>query len=148
MLFRSNQSLLGAMLSRVDAVGARLASRQLVALRIGGAEAFMLGISTWVSVTRAGQLRIGVRYLPGTVQSLMLQVAGASPAEPDISAPGFLLHTVPALKTPASLIIPNNWFQPGRVVGIRHLNGEKQQVKMGFSVERGIDYERVSFTLL
>jgi len=143
-----NQSLLGAMLSRVDAVGARLAGRQLVALRIGDAETFMLGITTWVSVTRAGQLRIGVRYLPGTVQSFMLHAAGASPAEPDISAPGFLLHTVPALKTPASLIIPNNWFQPGRVVSIRHLDGEKQQVKMGFSVERGIDYERVSFTLL
>lgn len=143
-----NQSLLGAMLSRVGTLGARLASRQLYAMRIGGAETFMLGVTTWVNVTRTGQLRIGVRYLPGTVQPLMLHVADASPTAPEISAYGFLLHTVPALRTPASLIIPTNWFQPGRVVSIRLQNGENQQVTMGFRVERGIDFERVSFTPL
>ena len=143
-----NESILGAKLTRVDALGGRLNKRQLVALRIGDAQPFMLGATTWVNVTRTGQLGIGVHYLPGTVQAVMLRAADASPGATEISAPGFLLLPVPALQTPASLIIPNNWFVPGRVMDIQHQNGEKQQAKMGFSVERGIDYERVSFTLL
>ncbi len=143
-----NESILGAKLTRVDALGGRLNKRQLVALRIGDAEPFMLGVTTWASVTRTVQLCIGVRYLPGAVQAVMLRVVDANPGATDISAPGFLLLPVPALQTPASLIVPNNWFVPQRVVDIQHQNGEKQKASMGFSVERGIDYERVSFTLV
>jgi len=99
-------------------------------------------------VTRTGQLCIGVRYLPGTIQTIIIHSADAGMSASDMAAPGFLLQAVPALKTPPSLIIPNNWFKPGRVLDIQHRNGEKQKAKMDFSVERGIDYERVSFTLV
>jgi hypothetical protein len=44
------------------------------------------------------------------------------------------------------MIIPRDWFQPGRVVQVLWQNGETQNLKMGFSVEHGIDYERVSYT--
>jgi hypothetical protein len=138
-----NRSILGAKLLRVGTLGGRLNHNQLVALRTGDAETFMLGTTTWLSVTRTGQLCIGVRYLPGTVQAIVLHSPDAG-----MAAPGFLLQAVPALRTPPSLIIPNNWFEPGRILDIQHQNGEKQQAKMGFSVERGIDYERVSYTLL
>ena len=138
-----NRSILGAKLLRVGTLGERLNNNQLVALRIGDAETFMLGATSWLSVTRTGQLCIGVRYLPGTIQAIVLRSADAN-----MAAAGFLLQAVPALKTPPSLIIPNNWFEPGRILEFQHQNGEKQQAKMGFSVERGIDYERVSFTLV
>jgi hypothetical protein len=143
-----NESILGAKLTRVDTLGGRLSYNQLVALRIGDAETFMLGTTKWARVTRTGQLCIGVRYLPGTVHAIGLRTADVSMATSDKSAPGFLLQAVPALKTPPSLIIPRKWFKPGRVVDIQHQNGEKQHAKMGFSVERGVDYERVSFTLV
>ena len=105
-------------------------------------------MTSWVSVTRAGQLHIGVRYLPGTAQAIMLQAAAASESASGFSTPGLLLHPVPTMKTPASLIVPSGWFEPGRVVDIRQQNGTTQQAKAGFSVERGTDYERVSFALL
>jgi cyclic-di-GMP-binding protein len=143
-----NESILGARLTRVDAHGGRLSHNQLVALRLVEAETFKLGSTTWVSVTRTGQLQIGVRYLPGIVHAIGLRTSDASIHSSDKSAPGFLLQAVPALKTPASLIIPRNWFKPGCVVDIQHQNGEKQNAKMGISVERGVDYERVSFTLV
>lgn len=136
-----NESILGARLTRVDTHGGRLSHNQLVAMRLGEAETFKLGTTTWLSVTRTGQLQIGVRYLPGIVHAIGLRIS-------DKSAPGFLLQAVPALKTPASLIIPRSWFKPGCVVDIQKQNGEKQNAKMGFSVERGVDYERVSFTLV
>jgi hypothetical protein len=143
-----NKSILGAKLVRVDTLGGRLNHNQLVALRIGDAETFMLAATTWLSVTRTGQLCIGVRYLPGTILTVILHNTDAGMPASDMGDPGFLLQAVPALKTPPSLIIPNNWFKPGRVLDIQHRNGEKQKAKMNFSVERGIDYERVSFTLV
>ena len=143
-----NESILGARLTRVDTHGGRLSHNQLVALRLVDEDTFKLGTTTWVSVTRTGQLQIGVRYLPGIVHAIGLRTSDPNLDSSDKSAPGFLLQTVPALKTPASLIIPRNWFKAGRVVDIQQQNGEKQHAKMGFSVERGIDYERVSFTLV
>jgi hypothetical protein len=142
-----NESILGAKLTRIDVQGGRLSHNQLLALRTGDAETFMLGTTAWVSVTRTGQLSIGMRYLPGTVHAVEFRAADANPDAAEKSASGFLLQAVPALKSPPSLIIPRDWFKPERVVDITHQNGEKLQAKMGFSVERGIDYERVSFTL-
>jgi hypothetical protein len=140
-----NESILGAKLTRVDAQGGRLSYNQLLALRIGDAETFILGTTTWVSVTRTGQLSIGMRYLPGAVQAVELRAVDVNLDEAEKSAPGFLLQAVPALKSPHSLIIPRDWFKPERMVDIQHLNGEKLQAKIGFSVEHGIDFERVSF---
>jgi hypothetical protein len=142
-----NESILGAKLLRVDTQGERLTHKQLLALRVGDAEVFMLGVISWVTMTRTGQLRIGVRYLPGIAHAIGLHMNHINPTTGDNTAPGVLLQAVPALLSPPSLIIPRNWFQPGRVVEIQQLNGEKQNATMGFSVERGIDYERVSFTL-
>jgi hypothetical protein len=143
-----NESALGAKLTRVDTSGERLSYNQLVALRTGNAETFMLGTTRWASVARTGQLSIGVRYLPGTVQAIGLRTADVSMAAAHKSAPGFLLQAAPALNSPPSLIIPRNWFQSGRVVEILHQNAEKQNATLGFSVEHGIDYERVSYTLV
>ena len=87
-----NESILGAKLTRVDTLGGRISHNQLVALRIGDAETFMLGTTTWARVTRTGQLCIGVRYLPGTVHAIGLCTADVSMAASDKSAPGFLLQ--------------------------------------------------------
>lgn len=141
-----NESILGAKLIRTDLRGERLNHNQLLAMRSADTHHFLLAVSTWVVVTRTGQLRIGVRYLPGAVHAIGLRIAAGKDAA-NQAAPGFLLQGMPALKTPASLVIPRNWFKPGGLVEIQYQNGEKQKVKMGFSVERGIDFERVSFAL-
>ncbi len=148
-----NESILGARLTREDVSGGRLNYNQLVALRpideptsAPGATAWILGATTWVNVARTGQLRIGVRYLPGAAEAIRIRITGAGSDAMDNNLPAFLLQAVPALKTPPSLILPRGCFQPDRVAEIVHLNAGDQQVKMGFCVERGLDYERVSFT--
>lgn len=143
-----NESILGARLTREDTFGGRLSYNQLVALRPSDAETFMLGATAWANVTRAGQLQIGVRYLPGIAEPVSIRATGINATVPDKYVPAFLLQAVPALKTPASLVIPRDWFQPGRVIEVLHLNKEAEDAKLGISVERGIDYERVSFTLV
>lgn len=141
-----NESILGARLTREDPFGVRLSYNQLIALRPSDAETFMLGATAWTNVTRAGQLQIGVRYLPGTAEPVGIRATGVNLTVSDKHAPAFLLQAIPALKIPASLVIPRDWFRPERVVEVLHHNAEKQNVKMLFSVEHGIDYERVSFT--
>lgn len=140
-----NESILGARLTREDLFGGRVNYNQLIALRPSDAGSFMLGVTAWANVARTGQLQIGVRYLPGIAEPVCIRSADASPTEKYV--PAFLLQAVPALKTPPSMILPRDWFQAGRVVEVLHQDREKEEIKMGFSVERGVDYERVSFAL-
>jgi len=143
-----NKSLLGSQLICEDTPAGRLSHNQLVALRMDDAGNFILGTTAWANVTRTGRLRIGVRHLPGTVLAVELRAGDADLPVSGNPVPAFLLQAVPALNIPPSLIIPRDWFRAGRVIDIKHQNGETLNARLGFSVERGIDYERVSYTLV
>lgn len=117
-------------------------------MRFDGSEDFILAATSWVNVTRAGSLRIGVRYLPGAPVAVDLQPGSADLSLSRHFAAALLLQAVPGQNLPPSLIVPRDWFKPGRVVAILDRAGGKQMVKLGFSVERGLDYERVSFSPL
>ena len=138
-----NESLLGAKMLRESAQGERVGVHQLVALKPNDAKAFMLGKVSWVIVTHSGQLRMGVQYFPGIAQPVLLQKKGLKST---LAIAALLLPAVPALKTPASLILPRDFFQPEHLADITDLDDKHQTVKMGFSVAKGIDFERVSFT--
>ena len=140
-----NESILGAHMLRSEIAGVRLSPNQIVGVRRADSDDFMVGEISWVHVTQTGQLSAGVRYLPGIVQAVTVQAQGMKVAEP--SAPALLLPALAALKTPASLVLPRNWLQRNRVVEITHSDKQTFTVKLGFSVEKGVDYERVSFTL-
>lgn len=141
-----NESILGAQLVRDDPTGTRLSHNQLIATRSGETGIFILGATIWVKVKFTGELQIGVRYLPGTAEAVSIRATGVNANISDKYVPAFLLPSVAEFNTQTSLIIPRDWFQPGRVVAILNQNDETRNVKMGFSVERGVDYERVSFT--
>ncbi len=140
-----NESISGARLTREDIFGGRLSYNQLLGLQPSDAEMLMLGAVAWANVTRDGKLQIGVRYLPGAAEPISMRASSNGAGNTERYVPAFLLPPIPALKIPASLIIPRDWFEPDRVVEILHPNGEADDLQMGFSVERGIDYERVSF---
>lgn len=140
-----NESILGARLTREDTVGGRLGYNQIVGLLPADAETFLLGATAWVMVARSGQLQIGIRYLPGKAEAVSMRAYGINPSISEKYVPAFILQSVPALKIPSSLVIPRDWFHAGRVVEIRYADGNKLNVKMGFSIEHGIDYERVSY---
>lgn len=140
-----NESFLGARLTREDAFGGRLGYNQLIALRPSDASTFMLGFTAWANVSRTGQLQLGVRYLHGAAEAVSIKATGINLTVPDKYVPAFLLHAMPALNTPTSLIVPRDYFQPNRVVEILHADLRRQNVKMMFSVVHGIDYQRVGF---
>lgn len=143
-----NESILGAQLTREKMPGARVWRNQLIALRFADTENFILGVISWANVTLGGKLRVGVRYLPGSPLAVALRSS-----DPDLPVaggriPAFFLQAVPALTIPPSLVMPREWFDAGRAIEIMHTNGKTQNAKLGFSVERGMNYQRVSFTLV
>jgi hypothetical protein len=140
-----NESILGARLLRENKGGERIGNNELIALRTREANAFMLGTISWRSVTLSGQLQMGVQYLPGVAQAVTLKYADAGPASGK-SVPALLLPAMPALKIPASLIVPRDIFQANRGCELVQPGKEKFNIKMGFSVSGGADFERISFT--
>ena len=139
-----NESIMGAQLTRESVQGERIAFNQLMAIRLADDAHFSLAATAWVNVLHTGNLRMGIRYLPGIVQGVSIRAADRL----EKYAPAFLLGTTVNLKIPSSLILPRNWFQPNRAIEIVMQNGEQRKIKLGFSVERGVDYERVSFSFV
>jgi len=141
-----DESLLGARLLREENAGVRLGSNQLVAVRPTNADAFLLGTVRWVKITQAGQLHIGLRYLPGLPQAIAMKATGINLTASNKYVAALLLPAVHALKTSASLMAPRDWFKPGRIVEIVQMDKEKLNIKMELSIEKGSDYERITFS--
>jgi len=140
-----NLSILGARLLREETSGERLGLQQLVAVR-PEIDPFILGKIVWTLVTRTGQLQAGIHYLPGIPETVVLNFTGLNLTTADKSFAALLLPAVAEMKTPASLIIPRNLFQPDRMIELVFPDQSKKNVKMKVSVEQGLDYERVGFT--
>lgn len=122
----------------------RLHHGQLLALRIQDSGRFMLGVSTWLKVARSGRLQMGARYFPGVPEPVWVRHYGLNQANEPYQA-GFLLPAVRELNIPSSLLLPIQFFQAGKALEMLTTKDVKATLKMGFSVERGADYERISF---
>jgi hypothetical protein len=140
---QSNSGFL-CMLREADA-RIRISHNQLVAVRHSTNNSFSLGVVQWLRVEETSELSIGIRLLPG--------IARAAAARPvNFSAPS-VVHgyeralllpemTVPA--TPATVILPSGWYQPGRLVEI--VGEQKQVVKLASIIEKGSDFDRCAMT--
>lgn len=140
-----DESLRGARLLRENDPGMRLGPGQLLAVRPTNANAFILGTVVWARVARDGQLRIGVRYLPGLPQAVAMKATGVNLTVSGRYVAALLLPAVAALRAPPSLVAPRDWFRPGRVVEIVRMDNKRLYAKMELSLERGSDFERISF---
>ena len=142
-----DDGLLQARLLRKLGTGERVGMNQIVCVHKPDTTAYKLGVTTLCSVTRNGQLYIGVRYLPGDPRAIIVRgnacgnlLSGAIAA--------LLLPEISKLGIPASIVLPRDWFQSGRYLDLTVKEGSKTSVILGISVDRGNDYERVSFTLV
>ena len=138
--------LLHARLLRKLTTGERLGMNQLISVHKANATEYKIGVITLVSVTRRGQLYIGVRYLPGNPQAVIARGSACGNLLSGAAA-ALLLPEMPNLRIPYSIIIPRDWFQTGRPLEIDQRDNKKQNVALGISVDKGYDFERASFTL-
>lgn len=137
--------LLHARLLRKLVTGERLGMNQIVCVYKPDTTTYKVGVITLVSVTRNGQLYIGLRYLPGNPQAVVAHGSTCGNLQAGTAAV-LVLPEMTNLRIPASILIPRDWFQTGRYLEIGMRKNQTLKIILGISVEKGNDYERVSFT--
>ncbi len=138
-----DESLTGLRMCRpADTDGARFAHSQLVGVRPADSRNFMLGTIRWLLSTHELDLNAGVRLMPGVPQTIAVKPTGIN-ATAEKYIPALALPEVAALRSPASLILPNGWFRPKRVVEV--WREAPQQLLLTGILERGNDFERVTY---
>lgn len=122
----------------------RIAIGMLMALRFRpDANEHVLSCVRWTMVREDGSVEIGVEILPGVPQ--LIAVSGmVKGSRTPARGRAFLLPAIPTLKESSSLVIPHGWFEPGRMIDIVH--GTRQTVRLGQPLERGKDFDRVTFS--
>jgi len=136
-----DESASGLRLERIDpSARTRLALGQLLGIRPADAKAYLLCTIRWLSVSEDFELRIGVQILPGVPVGVAIRAAGA-PA--DQYTPALMLPAIASLKTPETLVLPAGWFKPQRVIEVRV--EASREVRLVTVVDRGVDFERVTF---
>lgn len=136
-----DESVSGFRLVRADA-GARLSPGMLIAVKPVDARAFMAGTVRWVLMLRDGELAAGVRTIPGVPAPVAVRQLGVNAAAAK-HQPGFLLPAVPALHSPASVIVPAGWFKPERTVEV--VSDRTWNARLETLIERGADFERCAY---
>jgi hypothetical protein len=139
-------TLLRGRLLRHSPTGDRMAAHHIISIYTADNPAHKAGVIDRIEVAHSGQLYVSVHYLPGQPQAVIANAAESSQALlKSGSAPCLMLPAMEKLRIPASLVMPRDWFHAGREIELTLPGNSKQKIKLGISVERGVDYERVSF---
>ena len=133
------------MVRRAGNPGKRMAHGQLVGVRPADGKNFQLGQVRWLMSTNAGDLHCGVKLLPGVPVPAAVRAIGVNVAE-EKYVQAFALAAVPALEAPPTLVTAAGWFKPKRVIEVAI--GKPLRVRLLAVVERGTDFERLSYEVL
>jgi hypothetical protein len=138
-----NQSANGFRLIRSIA-GKKVAHGQVLAVCPHDGERYFLAQVTWLMQDRSHGLVAGIAALPGVPQAIAARAVGEH-GHAELYSRGFLLPAIPAVNTEQSLVLPQGWYQAGRVIEI-YTDGI-WRVRLNRVLQDGPDFERVSFTL-
>jgi cyclic-di-GMP-binding protein len=120
----------------------RFTHGQLVAVRPPDASGFILGQVRWLIGATNGELRAGIKLMPGIATPTAVRAMGLNDKnERPVSA--LSLGAVPAIKSPPTLILPAGWYKPKRVLEV--VGDKPFKVRLTEVIERGSDFERVGF---
>lgn len=137
-----NHSANGFRLARSSA-GKKMSHGHLLAFCPPDGDKFLLAQVSWLMQEQKGGLVAGVAVLPGMPRAVAVRVhTGAM----DNTAPfvqAFLLSPVPNMAEEGSMVLPLHTFQASRVFDL-YADGF-WQVRLKNVLQRGADFERVSF---
>lgn len=142
-----NHSASGFRLLRA-AAGEAIHHGQLLAIKPHDGERYLLATVTWLMQETGGELEAGVATLPGVPEAVgvRIQIAGAPSGERYVRA--FLLPALPAIREEASLVLPCGIYQASRILEAVYGDGRLRQVRMNHILQRGSDFDRVSYQAL
>ncbi len=142
-----NHSANGFRLARSSA-GQRIMHGQLMVVCPHDGEHFLLAQATWLMQEDNAGLIVGVATLPGMPQGVGVRptVAGATTADRFVR--GFLLPAVPAIHEEPSVVLPSGMYQASRVLEVCSGNEAVWQLRMLHILQRGADFDRISYQAL
>jgi hypothetical protein len=126
---------------RADSGGARYAQTQLIAVRPADAKSFLVGVVRWLMTDEDEALQVGINVIPGVPRAVAVRPTGIN-AQSEKFVPALYCPALPALATPASLILPPGWYRPKRVLEV--YSEVSEALLLSGVIERGSDFERVA----
>lgn len=138
-----NHSANGFRLAR-SSVGQKMAHGQLLAVCPHDGERFILAQASWLMQEQEGGLVAGVSVLPGLPAGVAVRMAGdgrEASQQPFVRA--FLLSPVPNVAEKGSIVLPIGTYQASRVFDV--YSDGFWQIRLKNILQRGMDFERVSF---
>ncbi|MDR1995486.1 hypothetical protein [Azonexus sp.] len=140
-----NHSAKGFRLGR-SCVGQKMLQGQLVAVCPHDGKAYLLAQVVWLMQEEAGGLLAGLSMLPGAPLAAGIRPLAERGAVERYGR-GFLLPALPAIGEEASLVAPAGTYRAGRALEV--CQGDKTwQLRMLHVVQRGSDFERISYQAL
>ncbi|WP_157669939.1 hypothetical protein [Chitinibacter sp. GC72] len=136
-----NETAQGMCLNSSGALAQRLQLHQLILLADGKAQ--FLGQIRWLS-QYAAHWEIGIELLPGIPEAACIRAQDAARFGQGDFTQVLMLGAMPALKSPATLLLPPGWFRQGRLLD--YWDGKQMnRIRLVTLLGRGADYERVHF---
>lgn len=121
---------------------ARLEHHQLVGIRPPDIDEVLIGDLSWLMYRPDSTLEIGVNILPGVPRVVAARQLAGGARTPFHQA--FLLPATPALKAPASILLPSMWFQADRIIEVRD-DKQVRQFQLRKLMLRGTNYDQCSY---
>lgn len=141
-----NHSANGFRLARSNA-GQKLMHGQLMVVCPHDGEHFLLVQATWLMQEESGGLIAGVATLPGMPTAIGARFPPVPGAVSDRFVRAFLLPAVPAIREEASIVLPSGMYQASRVLDV-FSDDKIWQLRMSHILQRGTDFDRVSYQAL
>lgn len=136
------ESLSGVRIMRpAESVGGRYINTQLIAVRPADAGNFLVGMVRWLRTDEKNDLHAGVRIVPGVPRAVAVRPTGIN-AQKEKYVPALYCPALPALSSPASLVLPPGWYRPKRVLEV--YSDSAELFLLSSVIERGSDFERVA----
>lgn len=142
-----NHSASGFRLLRA-AAGEAILHGQLLALKPHDGERYILAVVTWLMEEVSGQLEAGVATLPGVPEGVGVRVLVPGTPNDERFVRAFQLPAVPAIGEEGSVVLPVGLYQASRELEVVHGDGRVSQLRMNHILQRGSDFDRVSYRLL
>jgi hypothetical protein len=139
-----NQSANGFRLMRSIA-GRKVSHGQVLAVCPHDGERYFLAQVTWLMQDRSHGLVAGIAALPGVPQAICARICSGHAGQGELYSRAFLLPSVPAVNPDQSLVLPQGWYQAGRIIEI--FSETAWRVRLEHVLQEGPDFERVSFRL-
>ena len=134
-----NESAAGLCISRPLREGVRIGAGMLIVVKVGVSQRFTLASVRWALRDADDMLLAGIQLFPGEARPVAVRVMDAG--ESGVWRQGILLPEIPALKVPASLVVPAGTFRLDRRVEVM-ADYKTRVVKLFRVLDRGVDFER------